>query len=580
MTALRVWAPRARRVDVVLAGERRPLQPEPGGTFTAGFELAPDTDYAFSLDGGPSRPDPRSAWQPAGVHGPSRWVDHLAFRWTDASFRPAPWHAAAVYELHIGTFSPEGTFDGAAAHLGHLVELGVTHVELMPVAAFPGQRGWGYDGVAPFAPLDAYGGPAGLKRLVDACHARGLAVLLDVVYNHLGPSGNYLAEFGPYFTTRHHTPWGWAVNLDDADSDEVRGYFIDNAVAWLTNYHVDGLRLDAVETMVDTGAVHFLEAVAAAVHEVARRADRAFVVVAESDLNDPRLVKPPAEGGYGLDAAWSDDFHHALHAALTGERFGYYADFGPVAVLAKVLEAGFALDGGYSRYRRRRHGRSGRGLAGTSFVVCAQNHDQVGNRALGERLGHLAGPDAAMVAGALLLTSPFVPLLFQGEEWAASSPFLYFTDHEEPDLAQAVREGRRREFAELGMEPGEVPDPQALETFERSKLDWSELAQEPHRRVLDWYRALLRLRRAEPDLQAGRVELARVRFDEPGRWLSVERGRYALACTLGEAPASFRWEGTRAPIELVLDSSQRAEIRAEALRLPGRAAAVVRLGGP
>lgn len=582
MTRLRVWAPSAREVVVEGHGHRRTLRPTttPDGGPDGFWEdtlgaLEPGEDYALSVDGGPARPDPRSPWQPAGVHGPSRCVDHGAFPWSDAAFTPVPWREAVVYELHIGTFSAAGTFEGAIEHLDHLVTLGATHVELMPVAAFPGQRGWGYDGVSPFAPHAPYGGPEGLKRLVDACHARGLAVLLDVVFNHLGPSGNYLAEFGPYFTTRHHTPWGWAINFDGEHSDEVRRYVIDVALSWISHYHVDGLRLDAVQTMVDTGALHILEELAAEVHHADEGLGRAVVVIAEGDLNDPRLVREPARGGYDLDAMWSDDFHHALHAALTGERSGYYVDFGPIASLAKALREGFVLDGRHSLYRRRRHGRSAQGVDGSRLVAFTQNHDQVGNRARGERLSHLVGPEGAMVAAAVLLGSAQVPLLFQGEEWAASSPFLYFTDHEEPELASAVREGRRREFAELGYEPTDVPDPQAPETFQRSKLLWTERGQAPHAHVLGFYQALLALRRAAPELQAGPLDSQQVRFDEEARWLTLERGPFLIACALGDRGASIPFGGARA--SLLLDSSLRARLLPTSLELPGRTAAVLRL---
>ncbi|MBN2357989.1 MAG: malto-oligosyltrehalose trehalohydrolase [Deltaproteobacteria bacterium] len=576
MTRLSVWAPQARQVEVVFGDTRHEMRPEPRGYWQCDPpELAPGGDYAFSLDGGPPRPDPRSAWQPAGVHGPSRLVDHTSFAWSDAGFAPVPLSQAVFYELHVGTFGRAGTFDGVVPHLDHLAALGVTHVELMPVAAFPGKHGWGYDGVALFAPHAPYGGPEGLRRLVDACHARGLGVILDVVYNHLGPSGNYLAEYGPYFTDRYRTPWGAAVNLDAAHCDEARRFFLDNAVAWLAGYHVDGLRLDAVHAMVDTGATHFLEELAAEVQAAARRLGRCCLLIAESDLNDPRLVTAPDSGGYGLDAMWSDDFHHALHAVLTGERGGYYEDFGTVAALAKAAREGVVYDGEYSRYRRRRHGRRAVGLQGQQLVVCCQNHDQIGNRARGERLGQLTDPESAMVAAAVVLTSQYVPLLFQGEEWAASSPFLYFTDHREQELADAVRDGRRREFAAFGWRPEEIPDPQAADTFHRSRLIWDELGRQPHARVLAWYRSLLGLRRSERELQAGAPGQAEVSFDEQRRWLLSRRGRFAMACTLGPEQAAIPLPPP--PAELLLDSSSRARIEDRTLHLPGRTAVVLRL---
>ncbi|MGH7266012.1 MAG: malto-oligosyltrehalose trehalohydrolase, partial [Candidatus Rokuibacteriota bacterium] len=503
-----------------------------GGWWTAEVPGA-GADYAFALDGGPALPDPRSAWQPHGVHGPSRVVDHDAFAWTDAGWQAPPLAAALVYELHVGTFTAAGTFGAVIERLDHLVDLGVTHVELMPVVEFPGRRGWGYDGVDLFAPHHAYGGPDGLKRLVDACHARRLAVLLDVVYSHLGPAGNYLARFGPYFSTRHRTPWGEPVNLDGPDSDEVRRFFCDNALSWLRDYHADGLRIDAVHAIVDTSAVHFLEALAAEVEALSARLGRHLVLIAESDLNDPRVVQPRGAGGYGMDAQWSDDFHHALHTVLTGERGGYYADFGRLADVARALEAVFVYDGRYSGFRRRRHGRPVTGLSGHRFLGYLQNHDQIGNRARGERSSHLLSPRLLAVGAAVVLTAPFVPMLFQGEEWGATAPFLYFTDHEDPALGLAVTEGRRQEFAAFGWAPSEVPDPQAEATFERSKLDWGERAREPHRTLLEWHRALVRLRRLA-GLADGRLDQTRVRFDEAARWLAIERGPVTVVCNLAD----------------------------------------------
>jgi maltooligosyltrehalose trehalohydrolase len=409
----------------------------------------------------------------------------------------------------------------------------VTHVELMPVASFPGTHGWGYDGVALFAPFAPYGGPLGLKRFVDACHRRGLAVLLDVVYNHLGPSGNYLERFGPYFTDHYRTPWGRAVNFDGAGSDEVRRFVVDNATSWLRDYHVDGLRLDAVHAIHDESATHVLEELAAEVRALEGRVGRHLVLIAESDRNDPRLLRAVEAGGYGLDAQWNDDFHHALQAALTGERHGYYADFGTLADVARAMERAYVYEGRHSAHRGRRHGRPAHGLEGDRFVVFAQNHDQVGNRARGERLAHLVSPGRARIAATLLLASPYVPLLFQGEEWAASAPFQYFTAHDEPELARAVSEGRRREFAAFGWGEG-VPDPQAEETFLRSKLDWSELERSPHAGMLAWYRELIRLRRSLPDLADGRRSRTVATFDERARWFVLSRGGVCVACNLAD----------------------------------------------
>jgi maltooligosyltrehalose trehalohydrolase len=513
------------------------MQAGADGWWTATVEAAgPGSDYGFLLDGQGPFPDPRSFWQPHGVHGLSRVVDHAAFRWTDGGFQAPPLGAALLYELHVGTFTPEGTFDAAIGKLDHLVHLGVTHVELMPVNEFPGARGWGYDGVDLFAPHHAYGGPDGLKRLVNACHARGLAVLLDVVYNHLGPSGNYLGRYAPYFSRRYTTPWGDAVNFDGPDSDEVRRFFCDNARMWLRDYHCDGLRLDAVHAICDTAAQPFLEQLALEVDALQAQLGRHLVLIPESDLNDPRLLWSRERGGYGLDAQWSDDFHHALHTVLTGERDGYYRDFGALSDLAQALRQAFVYDGRYSAHRRRRHGRAPTGLGGHRFVGYLQNHDQVGNRARGERLSHLVSLGRLKIGAALVLTSPFVPMLFQGEEWGASTPFQYFTDHQEPELAKAVREGRRREFAAFGWQPEDVPDPQAPETFQRSKLRWQELVHPPHAEILEWHRRLIRLRRAEPALSDGRLERVHTRWDEAARWFVLERGPISVACNLAPQP--------------------------------------------
>ena len=534
MSALRVWAPRARRVAVQLRTGRRALRCDAGGWWELDEELEPDADYAFSLDGGPLLPDPRAPRLPHGVSGPARWVDHARFAWSDARWQPPPLASGVVYELHVGTFTPAGTFDGALARLDALVELGVTHLELMPVASFAGAHGWGYDGVGLFAPHEAYGGPDGLKRLVDAAHARGLAVLLDVVYNHLGPRGNHLAQFGPYFTDRYRTPWGDAPNLDGPGSDEVRRFFCDNAIQWLRDYHVDGLRIDAVHALIDRSPVHLLAELREEVDALAAASGRHRVLIAESDLNDPRVVTPTACGGLGMDAQWSDDFHHALHAVLTGERSSYYEDFGCLAQLAKAICCGFVYDGAFSRHRQRRHGHPPRGQSGHRFLAYLQNHDQIGNRPLGERASHLLDTPRLMVAAGLVLLSPFVPLLFQGEEWGARSPFLYFTSHADPELVRAVREERRRECAARG--GGEPPDPHEPSTFERSRLDWSERERAPHAALLDWYRRLIALRRAWPELCDGRLDRTRVGFDEAELWLTLARGRLRIACNLGERP--------------------------------------------
>jgi maltooligosyltrehalose trehalohydrolase len=426
---------------------------------------------------------------------------------------------------------------GAAKRLDHLVELGVDAIELMPVAEFPGRHGWGYDGVDLFAPHHGYGGPDGLKRLVDACHLRGLGVVMDVVYNHLGPAGNYLPEFGPYFSMERQTDWGAAVNFDGPGSDEVRRFVIDNALMWLRDYHCDGLRVDAVHAITDNSPVHILEQLGREVGALACHVRRPLFLIAESDRNDPRLVESPDCGGYGLDAAWADDWHHALHAVLTGERAGYYADYGSLADLAKALQQAWVYDGRWSRFRRRDQGRSPSGLTGHQFVVSTQNHDQIGNRAQGERLSQLTARRRLRVAAALLLTGPFTPMLFQGEEWGANSPFLYFADYDDPVLRSAVTAGRRREFAGCGWSPEEVPDPNDHHTYERSRLDWSEPSGEGHAHMLRWYRQLIALRRNVAALSDPRLDQHRVTCDEAGGWLLVQRGPYLVAANLASRPA-------------------------------------------
>jgi maltooligosyltrehalose trehalohydrolase len=500
-------------------------------------EVGTGHDYSFVLDGGTPRPDPRSPWQPHGVHGASRAVDHGSFCWTDEGWRGRSLADAVVYEMHTGTFSETGTFDAAIERIPHLVGLGITAVELLPVAAFPGARGWGYDGVDLYAVHEAYGGPDALKRLVDACHAAGIAVVMDVVYNHLGPDGNYLGEFGPYFTDRHRTPWGDAINYDGAGSDEVRRFIVDNAVMWLRDYHCDGLRLDAVHAIVDTSALHLLEEIATAVHDLSLDLGRELWVIAESDLNDPRVVNSVARGGYGCDAQWSDHFHHALHASLTGETSGYYADFGRVEDVALALRNVFVNPGGYSPFRQRRHGRPVGDLPATRFLGYLQNHDQVGNRAQGERSAALMSPGRLQIAAALVLLGPFVPMLFAGEEWAASTPFQYFTDHQDMELGRLVSEGRRREFASFGWDPADVPDPQDRATFDRSKLRWDELETEPHPTMLRWHRELIALRASTPALLDGNRSAVSVEFDEAARWLVLRRTGLCVACNWGDGPA-------------------------------------------
>ena len=575
MHEFEVWAPGRGRVDVVVDGREVHMQRASRGWWRATVAAAPGSRYGFRLDGGPLRPDPRSPSQPEGPDGPSEVLDHSRFEWQDSAWRGMTMKGAVLYEIHVGTFTPGGTFDSAIEQLPHLVELGVDAVELMPVAEFPGDRGWGYDGVDLFAPHHSYGGPDGLKRLVDACHRHGLGVVIDVVHNHLGPSGNYLAEFGPYFSDRHHTNWGAAINFDGPGSDEVRRFFVDNALGWLRDYHADALRLDAVHAIADESAVHILEQMAEEVDALSVHLRRPLTLIAETDLNDPRFVRSPAAGGYGLDATWADEWHHALHAALTGDATGYYEDFGDIAALAKALRQAWVYDGIWSEHRGRHHGRSPAGIPGHRFVVFTQNHDQVGNRALGERTSALMSEGRLRVAAALLLTGPFTPLLFQGEEWGASSPFLYFTDHRDPALGRAVTEGRRNEFSYWAADPEGIPDPQAESTFARSKLDWGQRDAQPHRGLLEWYRLLIGLRRSTPELSDPRPASVEVEYDEGRRTVVVKRGRFRVLVNLSAESQGFR-PGTG--WELVAASYPPSRVDEEHLTIPPDSVAIVRSG--
>jgi maltooligosyltrehalose trehalohydrolase len=576
MTTLRVWAPKPDRVEVEVGGSRRPMDRDENGWWSV--ELSAEDaarDYAFVLDGGQPRPDPRSAWQPHGVHGPSRPVDHGAFAWTDERWRGLPLAGAVLYELHIGTFTEQGTFDAAVDRLDHLVELGVDAVELLPCNAFAGDRGWGYDGVAWFAVHSAYGGPDGLKRFVDACHARGLGVVMDVVYNHLGPAGNYLPEFGPYLTEAHTTPWGPAVNLDRAGSDEVRRYVLDNVAMWLRDYHVDGLRVDAVHALVDERATHLLEEMSLEVEALGAQLHKPLFLVAESDLNDAGVVTAREAGGLGFDGQWADDVHHALHATLTGETAGYYADFGHLDALTKVLRDVFLHDGSWSAFRQRSHGRPVPAtVPGHRFVTYLQDHDQVGNRATGDRLSMTLSDGLLKVGAALLLTSPFTPMLFMGEEWGARTPWQFFSDHE-GELGEAVRQGRRAEFAGHGWSTEDVPDPQSPQTFRDSTLDWSEPAAARGAALLAWYRDLLALRRSRPELTDGRRDRVEVRADPAARWIVVRRGGVAVACNLSGTRQSLPLPGH--PAATLLDGGDGTVLTQDGLELGPESAVVVEL---
>jgi maltooligosyltrehalose trehalohydrolase len=527
-TRFRVWAPRAQGVKLNLLpesgaapGRLLGMQPVSGGYFELEVrEAGPGDRYFYRLDGGPDRPDPASRYQPEGVHGPSAVVQDPP-PVGRAGWPGLPLEKYVIYELHVGTFTPEASFDGVIPRLPELRELGITAVELMPVAQFPGARNWGYDGVLPFAAQDTYGGPAGLRRLIDACHRLGLAVVLDVVYNHLGPEGNYLSDFAPYFTPVYNTPWGEAVNFDGAGSDEVRRYFIENALWWLFEMGFDALRLDAVHAIIDRSAQPFLGELGFEVRAAARRAGRRAYLIAESDANDPRLLLPPHLGGFGLDAQWNDDFHHALHALLSGEQAGYYRSFGTVEQVARSYEEGFVYSGQHSPYRGRRHGSSSRSLSAGKFVVYAQNHDQIGNRAEGDRLATLLPFEALKVTAAAVILSPFIPLLFMGEEYGEQNPFLYFTSHTDPALGEAVRAGRLNEFEAFGFT--EVPDPQNEETLLRSRLRWELREEGAHATLLAFHRRLLQLRRETEGLRRLDKDRQEVGFSEEQRTLTLLR---------------------------------------------------------
>ncbi len=532
-----VWAPSADSVTLVT----RDLEREMEAVAQTGYwsicpdRMPDDGRYAFKVNGKGPYADPRAPRLPDGVHGFSQLVDHEAHAWNDRRFRARPFASAVVYELHIGTFSDEGTFDSAIPHLPELSELRVTHLNVMPIASASGTRGWGYDGVGLFAPWEAYGGPEAFKRFVDACHEHDLAVILDVVYNHLGPEGNYLGQFGPYFTDRYHTPWGDALNLDGPQSDEVRAFILDNLEYWVRYYHVDGFRLDAVHALHDSSAVHILEAMTHRVGALERELGKPLVLIAESDLNDPSLVKSHDAGGYGLDAQWSDDFHHAVHCLLTGESSGYYAGFGGFEQLAKALTRVFVRDGHYAPHRGRSYGRPVGDTPRSRFVHCVQNHDQVGNRAFGERLSHLVSEGRTRVAAAVHILSPAVPMLFQGEEWACTAPFQYFTDHQDRDLARAVSEGRRNEFRDFGWDPEDVPDPQDEETFLRSKLRRFEQRLNAHERIRQWYIDLIRIRHDVPSFSCSMHTVPEVVYDAEAEWMLIFRGSCAVAFSLSRS---------------------------------------------
>ncbi|WP_324718996.1 malto-oligosyltrehalose trehalohydrolase [Salinimicrobium sp. HB62] len=493
-----VWAPFAETVEVILKNrEPQVLSQDNDGYWSGTLQnVEPGELYKFRIDK-EEFPDPASLSQPEGVHSWSRIIDHKAYSWQDQSWRGRELSSMIIYELHVGTFTSQGTFEAVIDKLDHLEELGINTIELMPIAQFPGGRNWGYDGVYPFAAQHSYGGVEGLKKLIDACHQRNFSVILDVVYNHFGPEGNYISRYGPYFTDKYHTPWGSAINFDDEHSDQVRHHFIQNALMWLEDFHFDGLRLDAIHEIIDRGARHFLKELSERTDELEEKTGRKYVLIAESDLNDTRIIEEYSKGGYGLEGQWVDDFHHAVHTILTGESAGYYADYGKMEYLAKAFKQAFIYDGMYSPFRKKTVGNSPQGFAPSNFVVCIQNHDQVGNRLLGERLAELVSFEKQKLAAATMLTAPFVPMLFMGEEFGEKQPFQYFISHGDPDLVKAVQEGRKREFKYFfhSHSEGEFPDPQSEETFENSKLNWNFRKEEKQHLLFEFYKELLKLKK-------------------------------------------------------------------------------------
>jgi maltooligosyltrehalose trehalohydrolase len=565
----RVWAPSAKRVSFVIVDRLELAMTRDDGWWTVDEDFAGEFDYGFLVDDHPGLlPDPRSRRQPTGVEGPSRTFDANAFEWTDDRWTGRQLPGCVLYELHIGTFTVEGTLSSAIEGLDHLVDLGVDAVELLPVNAFDGDRNWGYDGVLWFAVHEAYGGPLAYQRFVDACHARGLAVIQDVVYNHLGPSGNSLPYFGPYVREDESSRWGAAINLA---AEEVRRYIIDNAEMWFRDYHVDGLRLDAVHALAEPSPKHLLQELAEAIEALSVFLRRPLFLIAESDLNDPRVITPREAGGFGIDAQWNDDFHHAVHVALTSETAGYYADFEHLDALAKVLTRGFFHDGTFSSYRGRIHGRpiDVDNTATWRLVVADQDHDQIGNRARGDRLSATLDCGQLAIAAVLTLTAPFTPMLFMGEEWGASTPWQFFASHRQPELDRATTEGRLAEFASMGWDPADVPDPHDAATFQRSKLDWSERHDGDHARLLAIYKSLIRLRRTIPDLTEPRFHSVRVEFDADARWMVIGRGRVTIAVNFSERATALPADGS-----LLLATSDDVRVIESGVALPPHSAAI------
>ncbi len=580
MSEYTVWAPDRRQVAVLVEGIRHDMRRGPDGWWRAEVEdIGGAATYAFLVDDDPTPlPDPRSLWQPHGVHAASRRYDHESFWWTDSRWTGRALAGAVLYECHIGTFTPDGTFDAAIGKLDHLVALGIDLVEVLPVNAVDGPRNWGYDGVGWYAVTENYGGPDAFKRFVDACHARGLGVVLDVVYNHLGPSGAYLDRFGPYFAGANI--WGPSLNLDGPGSDEVRRYMIDNALMWLRDFHVDGLRIDAVHALRDTRAQHVLEQLAIEVTALEAHTGRPLSLVAESDLNDPRMVTAREGGGYGLDGQWCDDVHHSLHTVLTGESQGYYTDFAEAGLngLAHVLTRAFLHEGTWSSFRQRSHGApvDTAVIPGSRFVTYLQNHDQIGNRATGDRLTQSLTPGLLACGAALLFTSGFTPMLFMGEEWGARTPWQFFSHFPDPGLREAVRKGRTSEFAEHGWGDTEVPDPNADQTFLDSTLDWSEPEKEPHATLLRTHQELIELRKVWPELSDPWLDGIGVEVHESARTLVVNRGRLRVVVNLGPEPVTLSLGTT---ITRILLASEPTQSREDEVTVPAEAFAIAQIAG-
>lgn len=554
-----VWAPFADEVEVVFESKRGPdaLKREEAGYWTKEVQdVGPDDLYKFRLNKDKERPDPASRSQPMGVHSWSRIVDPSTHTWKDDAWKGLPISQMIIYEVHVGTFTEEGTFEAVLEKLDHLIELGVNTIEIMPISQFPGNRNWGYDGVYPYAAQNSYGGAEGLKKMVDVCHQKGVAVLLDVVYNHMGPEGNYLAEFGPYFTEKYETPWGKAINFDDEYSDEVRHFFLQNALMWMEEFHLDGLRLDAVHEIIDRGARHFLKELSQKTDELEQKTGRDYVLIAESDLNDTKMVNSYQKGGFALEGQWVDDFHHSLHTLITKEKEGYYADFGSLDHLAKSFKQAFVYDGIYSEFRKKTVGNSPKGLAPSNFVICIQNHDQVGNRPLGDRLSKIVSPEGQKLAVGIFLMAPFVPMLFMGEEFAEDRPFQYFVSHGDPDLVKAVQEGRKREFKYFLEHSGAFPDPQSEDTFNNSKLNWNFRENTTKSAIFNYYKKLLQLKKRGA-FKAFRKEDTIIHTNEESQVMTISAEKIFAVSNFSSETLEIKLPDSKTEWKLLIASADR-----------------------